>query len=314
MEMEMAMMRRRAATGHGWRTRSASRGVCRSIAALALTLPILGCSDSSGDEARLDFSGEHRLEMEAEFHPAENISIVESVLYGPSSDAVELEQTSYELIRACVEDAGFEYPATFPSSDLLLGEIQPILPTLSVEQAQSRGYGFSELPVTAQRDSLAEYRAALESDAHRSAFDSTLLHCAEAAHDTLFRDYGLYDEQRGVLESKRIEFYTAFDASDEVRSLEKEWSKCMGGAGYEVDAHWDAVGLAAGGQSVQQGHSPDISTEVRVAVADAQCRLATNFEQRYLDLFRDAESAFVFDNEALLLEVIDLRFGKLNQQ
>ncbi|MEI8241013.1 MAG: hypothetical protein WCI22_16490, partial [Actinomycetota bacterium] len=50
-----------------------------------------------------------------------------------------------------------------------------------------------------------------------------------------------------------------------------------------------------------------------IAIADANCRTATNYEAQYVELYRNAESAFVYEHRAQLLELLQLRYGKLRQ-
>ncbi len=145
-----------------------------------------------------------------------------------------------------------------------------------------------------------------------TAFDDIVGACRARTTSALFVDSLLYERRREELEAKRIDFYSAFSAAPQVAALAGAWSACMRLKGYDVQTISDAVQLAAATRNpATQGESASPATEFAVALADAQCRVETNYEATYIELFRNAESAFVFENEALLLELIQLRYGKL---
>jgi hypothetical protein len=100
------------------------------------------------------------------------------------------------------------------------------------------------------------------------------------------------------MEEQRNQFIDAFNAASQVRALDAAWSSCMRGKGYAV-ANIAAAYEMAGAKDV--------------AIADANCRAATNYEAQYVELYRNAESAFVYEHRAQLLELLQLRYGKLRQ-
>lgn len=282
-------------------------GALQLLGVALAVLVLAACSDDSA--SGLDTSGEHRAEVEAEFRPDTNTSIVESVLYGHSSGAFELELAGYNLMSSCVQAAGFDWPAVKPTEALILADVQPIVRLLSVDDARSKGYGFSESTPAAQiGDPVGDYRSSL-APAQIQAFDALVSTCSETTRETLFADTRQYEDLRQQLEQKRLDFYTAFNSLDSIEALTQDWSDCMKSAGYQVHTPGDAVNLAWGPGI--QGTSASPTQEFAVALADANCRVQTDYEATYIDEFLNAESSFVYENEALIVSLVQLRYGKL---
>jgi hypothetical protein len=101
--------------------------------------------------------------------------------------------------------------------------------------------------------------------------------------------------------NKQNQFIEAFTASSPVQQLERTWSACMRTKGYNVAAITDAQQIADNGYL----------KATDIAVADANCRITTNYEASYIDLYRNAESAFVYANQQQIIDLWELRYGKL---
>jgi hypothetical protein len=284
--------------------------VALTAAALIATAAAAGCS--GGSARPVDFTGSHRRQIEARFSPDSNVSVIDSVLYGASSGAFKLEHTGFTLMTSCVEATGFKWPATEPTASVISAEVKPILKRLPLSQAKAHGYGFSDaLPHLPSGDPVADYNAAL-STSQQTAYAKVIDTCGARTSSALFADKTKYERLREDLQTKRIDFYTSFSAAPPVVALTGKWSSCMQLKGYRVKSISEAVQLAAATpEPANQGTSASPKTEFAVALADAGCRVETNYEAAYIDLFRNAESTFVFENEALLVELIQLRYGKL---
>ncbi|QQS23691.1 MAG: hypothetical protein IPM43_09565 [Actinomycetota bacterium] len=272
-------------------------------------LVVVSCGGDG--ESDLDTSGEHRAEVEADFRPDINTSIVDSVLYGQSSGAFELELAGYNLMSYCVQTAGFDWPAVKPTEALILADVKPIVRLLSVEGARSKGYGFADLtPAVQMGDPVGDYRSSL-APAQIQAFDTLVSTCSEDTRGALFADTRQYEDLRQQLEQKRLDFYTAFESLDSIEALTRDWSDCMKSAGYQVDTLSDAVNLASSTEGPGiQGISVTPTREFAIALADADCRVKTDYEAIYIDEFRNAESSFVYENEGLIVSLIQLRYGR----
>jgi hypothetical protein len=251
----------------------------------------------------LDFSGTHRAAMEAEFPPDPGAPMLESALTGSKSGAYELETASRQDMVACMKSVGFEFPWPALTRAAIESDVSPIIRSLTPESAAR--YGYEGPPnVTAPSSTTAEaYRATL-SALKQQLFDAAGQECRTRSTADTFTDYSKYEAHRVVMEEQRNQFIDAFNATPQVRALDAAWSSCMRGKGYAVAniaAAYEMAGAASGRGSKD------------IAIADANCRAATNYEAQYVELYRNAESAFVYEHRAQILELLQLRYGKLRQ-
>jgi hypothetical protein len=249
----------------------------------------------------LDFSGTHRAAMEAEFPPDPGAPMLESALIGSKSGAYELETKSRTDMVSCMKSVGFEFPLPPMTRATLAAEESQIIAPLKPEMAAKYGYG--RTPENALPDSKPadEYRAKL-STLKQQLFDAAAGHCLSTSRSKAFADFTKYEARRVVMEGQRNQFIDAFNASSPVHALDAAWSACMKDKGFAVADIRAAQQLAGPGGG-----------STAVAVADANCRAATNYEAQYIELYRNAESAFVNEHRAQLLELLQLRYGKLRQ-
>ena len=252
-----------------------------------------------------DFSGAHRTEMEALFPPDPNASLYDSTMGGSASGADELQASIETSRHSCMAAVGFEYPVPAITRAMLQADLAPIIRPLSPAQAAQYGY---QDPADATREA---FKAAFDSaiKTYRDTLDPTRQQTFDAAQDSCsgqaitspFADYGHYESLRVAMENKRNDFTTAFAAAAPVQQLARTWSACMTTKGYDFTSISDAQNLA----------STETTKATAIAVADADCRITTNYEASYIDLYRRAESAFVYDNQQRIIDLWELRYGKL---
>lgn len=94
-----------------------------------------------------------------------------------------------------------------------------------------------------------------------------------------------------------ISLFDQFYAASEVRDVFERWSACMHRTGFEFETPFDAMDAAMPREE---------AFELQVAGSDARCRLELATEEDIARLFRAAEANFLADNEALVMEVMDL--------
>jgi len=252
----------------------------------------------------LDFSGTHRAAMEAEFPPDPGAPMLESALTGSKSSAYDLETKSQADMVACMKSVGFEFPLPPLTRAVLAAEESQIIRPLTPESAAQYGYGRAPDDALPSSKSADEYRAKL-STLKQQLFDAAAGHCLSASRSDTFTDFTKYEARRVVMEEQRNQFIDAFNAAPQVRALDAAWSSCMNAKGYPVAnirAAQELSGVARSGEGAKA-----------IAVADANCRAATNYETQYIELYRNAESAFVYEHRAQILELLKLRYGKLRQ-
>jgi hypothetical protein len=247
----------------------------------------------------IDFSGTHRAAMESRFPPDPDVPMLESAILGSKSGAYELEFASRSVMVACMNQAGFEFPLPTLTRAMIQADATPIIRRLSPAQAAVNGYDSLSSP-TDQPKPADDYRATLDS-LKQQAFDAAAAECGAKARDSAFSDFRAYEAARMPMEEQRNTFIDAFAASTPVKKLDAEWSTCMKDKGYDLANIQGAYELA--GASAARAK--------KVAIADADCRVATHYEATYIDLYRTAESAFVYDHQAAILHLLQLRYGKL---
>lgn len=249
----------------------------------------------------LDFSGSHRAAMEAEFPPDPGVPLLESALSGANSGEYELETKSQADMVSCMKSVGFEFPLPPLTRATLAAEESQIIAPLTPETAAQYGYGRSPENTLPDSKPTDEYRAKL-STLKQQLFDAAAGHCLSESRSNTFTDFTKYDAQRVVMERQRNQFNDAFNASTPVAVLNAAWSTCMKDKGFVVADIRAAQQLAGAGAGTKA-----------IAIADATCRAATKYETQYVELYRNAESAFVYEHRAQLLELLQLRYGKLRQ-
>ncbi|CAN5638574.1 hypothetical protein BH10ACT3_BH10ACT3_15900 [soil metagenome] len=227
------------------------------------------------------------------------MSIVSWLLDGDPERGFELTRESNALTRDCMIESGFsDYPVSVPP----LGPPPPLtrpLPALTVEQAQADGYEPTSLhePSVDWVDPVVDYFGRLTA-AEATAFQVAISECAVQVREVLFGNgFDEYEESRQRLESEMISLFDQFYAASEVRDVFERWSTCMDRTGFEFDTPFDAMDAAMPREE---------TFELQVAGSDARCRLELATEEDIARLFRAAEANFLADNEALVMEVMDL--------
>lgn len=253
-----------------------------------------------------DFTGVHRAAMEALFPPDDPpASLYESIMIGSTSGAYELQVALENAMNSCMKSVGFDYAAPPITRAMLQSDLAPIIRTLSPAQAAQYGYqdpadAAREAHKTASDGAIKNYRETLDST-RQQTFDAAQESCSGTSITSPFADYAQYESLRVVMENKHNEFITAFAAAAPVRQLDRTWSACMKTKGYDVTTSTDALVLAG----------TETANATEIAVADADCRITTNYEASYVELYRNAESAFVYDNQQRIIDLWELRYGKL---
>lgn len=277
---------------------NARRAACVLLAVLA------SCSSGPTDSA----PGSHRVEVLKQYWPDANVSIIDTLLYGTKSGAFELELDGYNAMSQCVAEAGFEWHAVRPTRALIEADVVPIVRPLSLEAAAAGGYGMASQARLSSATSITagfdDYRNEL-SQTERDSFDAVTRQCRQSTNKVLFADRGGYELARQNLEKLRLDMSNRFSGLAGIRGLNETWSKCVTAAGFTIATPDDAPAFV-----ISNGGQRD--TEIEVATADARCRLADDYEARYLDTFYDLESSFVFDHQALILDVVQRRYTKPN--
>ena len=253
----------------------------------------------------VDFSGAHRAAMEALFPPDPGESLYESTMIGSNSGAYELQGAIENAMNSCMKAVGFEYPVPPITRAMLQSDLAPIVRPLSPAQAAQYGYqdpgdAAREAYKTAFDAAIKNYRDTLDSTGQQE-FDAAQESCTGTAVNSSFADFAQYESLRVVMENGRNELTTAFAAAAPVQQLDRTWSACMKTKGYDVATTTDALVLAG----------TETAKATEIAVADADCRTATSYEASYIDLYRNAESAFMYDNQQRIIDLWELRYGKL---
>jgi len=233
-------------------------------------------------------------------------SIVTYLLEGDGSNRLELAIAEESAVRTCLESSGFEYPSLGYTLAQFQNEIaRPILVSLSVQQATEFGYrdptGLDDLPAgnvaAGNRNAYANTLSASD----RGTFDQLEVECIGLSRDETFEDFDAFEVARRQLAVVQSEFQSNFETSDAVADLFDEWRDCMSDAGFDGE-----LGPIETRQNFAR--STDSATGQQ-AIVDAQCREAIDFEDRYLEQFYAAETAFLVDNEATVFTVFEQRYG-----
>lgn len=267
-------------------------------AAALLAVLCAACSPPGRSEnGNISFATDNVDRVTQAFPAPEGVSVVSWLLDGDGDWAFEITFKSNELTRDCMIARGYAaYPVSSPPKQGEAPLTRP-LPALSVEQAASSGYAIVEGEDAAWVDPVTAYFSSL-SAREQPAFQVAVSECAELVRAELFSGaFDQYEEARQLLEAKMISLFDDFYASDEVRDVFAEWSRCMNTRGFDAETPFD---------SMQKAAEVDKALERQIASADAQCRSELTTEQAIAKLFRAAESNFLVENEPLLLEVLTL--------
>ncbi len=267
---------------------------------LTITILVGACSTSSETvHDRVSFATENLARIERQYPAPDGVSIISWLLDGDPERGFELTRKSNALTRDCMIESGFsDYPVSVPP----LGPPPPLtrpLPSLTIEQAQADGYEppFLHDPSVDWVDPVVDYFGRLTA-AEGTAFQVAISECAVQVREVLFESgFDEYEESRQLLESQMISLFDQFYAASEVRDVFERWSACMHQTGFEFETPFDAMDAAMPREE---------AFELQVAGSDARCRLELATEEDIARLFRAAEANFLADNEALVMEVMDL--------
>ena len=204
-----------------------------------------------------------------------------------------------ELTRRCMEEAGFRYV----TNPVLETPNPDPVPRLSLDTARTQGYR-QLLSTTA--DPVLEVSPDASLPGFAEALDPSddgTVGCFERAYQQAFADnYGstAVDMFRAL---GGLDITSEVEASPAFTGMVSDWRACMLPGGFDYanmgDAVFQFIGPAAG--TLEAAPSPE---EIRVAVADAECRSSINFEQRYAELYLAQYETWRTENEVALQEIV----------
>jgi len=203
-----------------------------------------------------------------------------------------------ELTRRCMEEAGFHY-ITNPVHET---PIPDPIPRLSPEKARQQGYRqlvsatTDPAPAVSPDAALPGFAEALDPS------DKSKVGCFERAYREMFASsYG----------KTAVDMFRALDGRDITSEVESsptfveivgDWRRCMSPNGFDYANMGDAV-FQFVGPSAGTLKTPPSREEIRVAVADAECRRTINFERRYTELYLAQYTTWLNQNAVALREM-----------
>lgn len=204
------------------------------------------------------------------------------------AEQAEIDREAKRLIAACLKEQGFDYDLPYVADEPALdAETDP------VEWAAQYGYGLSTLTVV-DPDPSVSTRSAAEQAAYDQAlygtgaesegYDWEREGCLGAAYHqaTEGADEVLRDERFTALFAAVEAVQTQVESSRAVLAVQAEWADCMADAG-----HPDLASPAEARASIQAqlADGADLAgvreQEVALAVADLDCRTATDYVRRH---------------------------------
>ena len=260
---------------------------------------------------------------------------VASILRGMDEHTAFIQSVEQQLIARCMERAGFDFvPA--PLSELHPPGSPFVGQTLSLETARREGYGLTELSYIEEEhagdssDLNSEiYRSLSMAEQHR--YDDVLWGspdtvisvevddelavsnsgdgCVADARRTLYGDLTTWLRLEYIALNVLSEASIRVQEDREVITAQAEWSDCMTRSGYAFDEVGDAVNyaVAAYDRLVSQDPGAAFDAEMTVAVADAACRVESEYDHALVAAQHRAAAQSVTERQADLLAAQELR-------
>lgn len=266
---------------------------------LALMVGGLACSSaSSTDEVRVDLDAMQLSEQ----------------------DQRVVWQAQNEVLRQCMTEKGF---------DLITGEFVP------VEQQESGFYGLDDLERAEQygyrrtpeevaedaaiNDQIAEEEAAVP-PGYRDALlgqpvstdDDNLVPSDESCMAQATRELkgGLgevWDTEVALQNSVAQALNSAQDSAASAEVME-DWSLCMRERGFDIPDVHEAFRFAIVEYEIpENGGGEPHEAEIALAMADVECKVAVNLEDRLQEIEENHVQEFIAENEALVIANIEIR-------
>lgn len=261
--------------------------------------------------------------------------------YSEKAKTYDKEQTE---IAACMKDAGFEwFPAELkkPASQLQMTGDALRIPRLPVARAdvEAHGYGLwnpnaaSEVPEALS--GAQQYLDSLGPDGQSKFFTALYVDpgCGKSLNDApaTVTDNSWYVEPIRLMENafvgdKSFGRFGSFMSTPDMQALNAEWGSCMGDKGvlsadeWRTDpdlsgpenAWWLAVRTGPDGSRTAAGSAPDeqhsaligSELEIRIAVADFDCRAQTDYVNRYANAQVSLQASWVKDHKNMLDQMV----------
>lgn len=262
------------------------------VAALALVASSSCAATSASESVKVDLTGRMLPTADAKYPVAYGYSRISQLIEGDGDNRWQREVAIGFATADCMHRAGYDYPdIRWTKGQIVSDWVRPRHVALSVDDARTVGYGpqptFSGPPETDDVDLAGEALA---------KYQDWELQCVVAARDVAFADFQTYEANREILETAVTEFEAAFSAAGATRDLLASWAQCVSDRGYKFlspeesrAAAWSAA-----------------PAEARtIAVVDADCRAATDFDTRWWALYSSAEASFMLEHEELVLTVFE---------
>lgn len=226
-----------------------------------------------------------------------------------------------ERIAACMAEQGFEYAmaALDPDSVVLPDPDVPVRGSRAF--AQEYGYGMTERPpepgeYTAESSGgvagFSEWSRA-EQDAYWEALNGRKVDEVQDGEGSTTYDTeggcrdlaqnGAPDDPSAAFEEEAWEFLGSLPDDGRFDAIDAEWSRCMADDGYRYaspHAAYRAVADALFGVPLDENHVQDPAAaaeagelEMRVALADLECQVATDYLARWTELSDAAQQEFL---------------------
>ncbi len=239
----------------------------------------------------------------AKYPAAESTGVIDSLLGG--AEDYYLQVKFNDEMEACNARAGFRWPVVLPpASSYTPGRIDE----LTISNAQQYGYRAvgsvqrSEGGPESTRPGANEYDRYVASltAAERERFNLASAACIGKTRAELYSTE--YEQARQVFDEKRKQLIDRISGSPELARLDSAWSRCMKSAGYAFSREADARNAFTGAELTP--------AETSTAIADARCQDSLGYHVEYIRIIRSYETEFIAENEALMLEVYQAKYGK----
>ncbi|CAB4809914.1 MAG: hypothetical protein F2873_00160 [Actinobacteria bacterium] len=291
----------------------------RPLLRFASLLPLIvtaGASCTSGDSSLVN-EPSTRLESDDELAIVAPLPL-SSLLFRSAENERIVFARQQELVRRCMEDRGFSYPAVrFVAQPTELTFERPFGVWLHKE-AQARGY---RGPKGDELDyALDTYVAGLD-----SAAQSTYLYafngvgavpagrsfpnglpaagtsgCVQLALNKLLGDFASYEGDRVLVQKLVNDAYATAMGDPRVAAALKAWRQCMRATGYDVRTPDEALQTAQSGEVAT-------ANEIKQAVADVDCKVKSGLMSSWYRAKQDAEQRLLEENYALAERLRDYR-------
>ena len=120
--------------------------------------------------------------------------------------------------------------------------------------------------------------------------------CAQVTVETVYGRGDLISPAVGALTDLDSAVLSRLESDDEYRSLDRDWSVCMGRAGYSYERRFDLKEVSFPGPEVG-------ADEIRTALADFDCRAAVGYPARYQHVFTRVQNDVLDTNAQRLAEL-----------